>query len=358
MQAKQYTGEDAKRLMKDLATMDAPLAYAIAISIPDSLRRTIVNSDQKSTFENIIAQPYSNYFSPPKSINLNLDIIDLNYLEPFSINETRKPYGETEVVFLKDAKNDEFVLKFYPSIKSEESIPEYLGSYIGLSVGIPINKVKIIPPHTIVADKVRISDNVTTLHTLAPGIMVREEPKLAHVNIQLGLKSPQNLNSISLHPDLCDIVSLDILLNNKDRGQSNYFFDAENNRYHAIDMGGIFSGIRDNNRALSAEKEIQRFFPKYIFEKTVSFMAYIFLKTLDVNKLSQKEIDALKRVNSTVKKLFYKFPSEILYHFWIQKGQEFGFRYSENKKSTLKLYIDYNAHYVKKVIEELDRLTQ
>lgn len=94
-----------------------------------------------------------------------------------------------------------------------------------------VNKVNIVMVGSLLVE----IDNGTwlaTLHTFVPGKELCKWFEIPPHGILLkgGLISEQHLNCLSLSDDLCDIMALDIFLNNKNRYYENCFIDEEHNR--------------------------------------------------------------------------------------------------------------------------------
>lgn len=281
------------------------------------------------------------------------------FYEPFTIlgYQNREQF-ERRIVFLKDDFNRKFVLKCYSDDQKGEAISEYLGSFIGTSVNIPINKVKIIVGGELLT---RI-DNATyfaTLHTHVPGKELCKwyETPPNDIILKGGLISYRHLNCLMLSDDLCDIQSLDIFLNNKDRHHENCFFDENTMRYYAIDMGDIFLAARNfpNSECELADDVYQELSNMVAQEKIVAYDTYQFLTAVDV-PISCEQKKALQRMSVTLENLVILYPIETLLVMWLSIAQEVDFVYTEYKKTYMRLLFEQNMYWVHKVIDRINEL--
>lgn len=134
------------------------------------------------------------------------------FQEPWKILECKdRNRIRKRIVFLEDNIQQKFVLKCYGTKQLEEAICEALGSYIGTSVGVPVNKVQLIVGGPLLAE-INNGTSLATLHTQVPGKELCKWPDTPPNDITLngGLTSEKHLKCLILSDDLCDIIALDI----------------------------------------------------------------------------------------------------------------------------------------------------
>ncbi len=282
-----------------------------------------------------------------------------NFYEPFTIlSYQNRDKCERHIAFLEDSKQQKFVLKAYVDDQKEEVVCEYVGSCIGASAGVLINKVKIILGGSLL---VEIDNDISlaTLHTFVPGKELCKWFEAAPNGIILkgGLISEKHFNCLSLSNDLCDIMALDIFLNNKDRHHENCFFDEKNNRYYAIDMGDIFLSVRKiSNAPHHMSYEIYQALSTLVFqERVVALDTYHFLSTLD-GTLSVSQKKSLERMRCILEGFIVLYPTERILNMWLAVAQEVGCVYTEYKKRYLGLLLEWNMYWVHKIIEKINDL--
>lgn len=260
---------------------------------------------------------------------------------------------ERRIIFLEDHKKQKFILKFYEDNQKEELFCEYLGSLIGNSLAIPVNKVEMVKEDSFLK-QIDNGSCLATLHECVPGKELckwfEEAPNA--ICLKGGIISEKHLNCLSLSNDLCDIIALDIFLNNRDRHHENCFIDEENMRYYAIDMGDIFLDVQ---RFPNVENRNEDFF---IEEKIVAQETYYFLNSLNSKNISIEQKAALKRVGFTLKRLIAFYPEETLCDMWFCAAQEVQCFYTDFKKKYLKLFIEKNVYWVGKIIEMIEELVE
>lgn len=279
-----------------------------------------------------------------------------NFKEPMCVQVDKVPCcGINSTIFLKDHNQQTFVFKMYRS--TENAIHEALGSYIGTSVGIRINKVRIIPAKMPFVGKDATCKYAATLHTCVPGVEIAQIDNMPYsVDIYGGLKSVDNLKSLIHNGDLCDIVALDIFLNNFDRHSGNYLFDQKTDHYYAIDMDHIFYAARTVPNMIDEEAcDIPQALAG-IFQNNVASNAYWFLKRLTREELSDEEVTALKRVASTLKILLSTYPPQKLFDAWMWQAQQADYIYTDAKKGYIRTMIHYNTYYSHWVVERINSL--
>jgi hypothetical protein len=262
--------------------------------------------------------------------------------------------GRSPVTFLKDSAGQQFVLKC--NCSSEASIHEALGAYIGSSVGIPINKVRIIAPNIPFIGK-KDDACIATLHTRVPGIEVTYINSLStKCNIYNGLARRANLISCSKNNDLCDIVALDIFVDNFDRHNGNLFFDKAHNRFHAIDMDYIFSKAFSDIPQSIIDSPMHSI--RNLFSEPTANVTELFLKELSQSAtvFSTQEITALKRILLTLNTLIDNYSPKKIYALWMDIAQQSGYVYSDEKKNYIAVALLYNTYKVENCRDLLDTI--
>lgn len=279
--------------------------------------------------------------------------------EPLKIIAYQKrEHFERRIIFLEDSVGQKFVLKCYDDDHKEEAVCEYLGSFIGASVGVPVNKVNIVLGGLLLA-AIDNGTSLATLHTFVPGKELCKWFEVAPHGIILkgGLISEQHLNCLSLSDDLCDIMALDIFLNNKDRHHENCFFDDANMRYYAIDMGDIFLSVRKipNVDCVMSHELYQSLSTMISQEKIVALDTFCFLNTLNI-PLSASQKKVLKRIHFILESFIILYPAEIILDMWLAVAKDTLYIYTEYKKWYLKLLLERNMYWVRKIIEKVNDL--
>ena len=282
------------------------------------------------------------------------------YHEPFKIIAYQKRETiERGIIFLEDSIQQKFVLKAYADDRKEEAICEHIGSFIGTSMGISVNKSKIITSGSLLTE-IDNGISLATLHTYVPGRELCKWFEMAPNDIILkgGLISKRHLDCLSLSTDLCDIIALDIFLNNQDRHHENCFFDERNMRYYAIDMGDIFLSVRkisDKNDEMTSEL-YQELETLVVQDKIIALDSYYFLNTINRAALSPLDKKGLERVCFILKSLIALYPVEHFLTMWLTAAKEIGCVYTEYKKNYLRLLLQRNMQGVNTVIEKINEL--
>lgn len=280
--------------------------------------------------------------------------------EPFKIlgYQNREEF-ERRIVFLEDSKNQKFVLKCYGDDQKEEAIGEYLGSCMGVTADIPVHRVRLIVEDPLLTE-INNGTILATLHERVPGQRLGKWFESAAHDIALkgGLISERHLNSIAISDDLCDIVALDIFLNNKDRHNENCFYDEITSHYYGIDMGDVFLSTRaitnDNQSVDAGTYEI--ILQNVVQEQVVALENYYFLHTLDPSSISIHQKKALMRVSMTLKKLLSFYSPQAIIRMWLEISDQVGYAYGEYKKIYLTALIKQNIYWVEKVVEKIEEI--
>ena len=238
------------------------------------------------------------------------------------------------IVFVEDAHNKQFVLKYPRS--PNHALNDALGAEVGKSIGVNINDVKIFPPHDPSLSSVDIfPHHIKTLHTLVPGNEVRKMSAVitSFFSIRAGLNNKAKLESLTTHKDLYKIIALDIFLNNSDRHNGNLFYDEENDHFYAIDMDAIFY-----KKCLLATK------------------AGNFIKGLLKKKLSAQETTALKNLHKILDDLMEQYPPEKLCELKKRLAAQADYAYSELEQETFRELVEHNFNEIKRLQRRLERL--
>lgn len=137
-------------------------------------------------------------------------------------------------------------------------INDLCASEIGITCGIPLNKVSLISSGVSFPGKL-ILDCPATLHKVVPGISADESLPWEGFSIHQRFHRPANLERVygklpddekgltdevlyhmQKHPDLIKIVAFDTFVGNGDRSNPNIFYDANSNQFWGIDMAASF----------------------------------------------------------------------------------------------------------------------
>lgn len=274
---------------------------------------------------------------------------DFRYVEPFSIHPKRAPLGSyNTVTIVQDKKKNTFVIKSFTD--PEQAIHEALGAYIGIAMGIRINKVRIIPAHMKCVGKAE--NSVGTIHTCMPGEEVEKTNIAQNISIRGGLISYAHLQTLVVYDELCSIVALDIFLDNFDRHNGNLFFDKKTNHFYAIDMDRVYSiSLHFCNSSQSAIDEFN-----ILHYDCLAVNAYNYLITLDSAALSSGEKTALNHMRDWLNKFLNQYPSVTLYNLWMNLAQEAVYVYVPLKKVFVQTMLDYNCLQVQRVVTQIDTL--
>lgn len=269
------------------------------------------------------------------------NMAQFTYREPLLVCSDEQIPGKPNILFLQERnplenekiKTEKFVLKMYDKYEETSAIKEAIGSHIGTSAGIPINKVKIIPPSQQFTGKT--AARLATLHTYMPG----KEAALADAPsfyIKETLGNRGGLDAAAYSKDLADIIAIDIFVNNGDRNKLNYFFDEKTGRYYGIDLGQSFTAA--------------------IPAGSMAHISFVFLSKLTT--ISENDKKGLTRVNRRLKQLLQLYPVSTLYDLWMEKAQEAEYRYSDFKKKKIKNKIVKLNGEVKKLVDLIDTLVR
>jgi len=161
----------------------------------------------------------------------------------------------TRIAILKNKNSKLFIVK--QETRSDlflhmAAVYDRLGSYVGQSVNVPVNRVEIIPRGYSYPGKDFI-DLPATLHEVVPGVQVQFLPKdskwrSVSVHQIIQNRIPENergltqkiVQSMAMHPDLPKIVAFDTFIANVDRHNRNLFYDQKSNHFFAIDLEYAF----------------------------------------------------------------------------------------------------------------------
>jgi len=147
------------------------------------------------------------------------------------------------------------------SSKQFSVVRDALAAYIAKDLNIA-QSVEIIAPKKEFPGKNNIMWPAT-IHTIAAGKTVREQPESKYYLLRLKQRIPEGvlltnrwltetiINQMTWHKQLPIIIALDIFICNTDRHSGNLFYDPKTDCFCAIDMDNIF---RRNLPILAAEK--------------------------------------------------------------------------------------------------------
>lgn len=133
-------------------------------------------------------------------------------------------------------------------------IIETLGGSMAEFLGMPCNKVKLVPAHSCPKYK-KFKEYPATLHTYMPG----RSACYKHVNIYQPVGKRCNVlcgineivvKNMAQHPTLPLVVALDTFMAGTDRGCANLLYDQKTNIFYGVDFG---SGFNANLAALALE---------------------------------------------------------------------------------------------------------
>ncbi|MEM8727525.1 MAG: hypothetical protein AAGE99_02265 [Chlamydiota bacterium] len=182
--------------------------------------------------------------------------------------------------WLQDDRGQAYVLKQIKDLDPSEQfllVVDATANRIGRSLGIAVNRVKIIPAETAFPGK-KINGYPATLHTEAGGKSAEEALPWNGFTVHQRYRKPGSrmekrwgpippnrrgltievMENISHHEELQKIVALDTFVGNSDRSLSNIFYDVKKERFCGIDMAASFS----TDLAFIAYKQLTRCDPK------------------------------------------------------------------------------------------------
>lgn len=158
------------------------------------------------------------------------------------------------IAIIRDGSGNKFIVKqdMRGEISRHLSVIRDVAAAEMAQVGnVPANKVVLIPAHYRFPGKALVH-LPATLHTFAPGTMVKVLPKeqkreiYIHQSIKPNVaKEERGLNmkvikSMASNRTLASIVACDTFTANGDRHHQNYFYNQKSDEYHAIDMESCF----------------------------------------------------------------------------------------------------------------------
>lgn len=219
-------------------------------------------------------------------------------------------------------------------------VREALAAYIAHDLNIA-HSVEIIPSNENIPGK-KYPDLPATLHTIAPGKVVREQRDSRYFNLCLKQNSRELLSDQWLNEEIIDqmtwheqlpiIVALDIFISNADRHGGNLFYDPETDRFCAIDMDCIF--------AYSVAQ--------FACEK-LDLMVNVYKK-----EFTAEEIKALAVVRDTLKFLVRKYTTKKIIDQMHEFVTQADCQHKASKIARFEVMIKKNRKSVKKLIKILD----
>ncbi len=237
-------------------------------------------------------------------------------------------------------------------VKQKKPINKLLGAvrdaitaHIAESFGIA-HQVAIIPAGMDFPGKWRV-DWPATLHTIAPGKMIKEQTsRFDGMNIKqadIGFRRDM-LDWMAKHPTLVQVVALDTFLCNHDRHRKNIFYQAKTDSFCAIDMDSSF---KYNLCALAIQN-----FTQMLNDKKL--------------RLSIKEINVLVKYRQHLQFLIDTHQPEAtirMYDYFAQKAgfvpgssfytEKFALELDRNRAMIIQSYKD-----VQKLVQIVDQLIQ
>lgn len=257
---------------------------------------------------------------------------------------------ENTIFFLEDANKQKFVLKEQSS--AEPAIHEKLGADIGANL-ININQVQLFcPNHPLMSS---YTNKIATLHTFVPGTIAENivdslGNNTGGQNFCGGLSHQGQFIWLAHSESMCDIIALDLFINNGDRHQGNYSIELDAANYmrsHAFDMDWMYVTAYDiPNVDCALAARIHKDINYVTTDFTCCQLTYEFLDRLDKEReeqvWSEQEIKVLKRINETLAKLIAQYPSHVMYKKWMAIAQQVDYDYCYLKKRYIRILIEKN----------------
>lgn len=224
----------------------------------------------------------------------------------------RIPYtGKEKVIFNHGFESNNSFISFVTIneheyiVKQKKDVTKQLLSAVREAVAAFIAQVlDIAHSVTIISAQDDIVGKVNTklpatLHTIAAGKTVREQPESRYFQLSLKQRSPEDvltgrwltesiIDQITWHEQLPIIIALDLFICNTDRHGGNLFYDPATDCFCAIDMDNIF---RRDLPGLACQK--------------LDIMINVHKK-----RFTKEELKALKSVRNTLQFLLKKYTSK------------------------------------------------
>ncbi|HLW72984.1 MAG TPA: hypothetical protein VKR54_02965 [Candidatus Babeliales bacterium] len=181
----------------------------------------------------------------------------------FSLFSTIYYTGDEQVVLMSEfeSKNSfisyvtingyQYIIKQKKNIQKQmAAVRDALAAYIAQDLGIA-HSVQIISVTQDIAGKVN-KQQPATLHTIAAGKAIIDQPESRYYKLRLKQRSPEDdllpnrwlteaiIYQMTWHKQLPLIVALDLFIGNIDRHGGNLFYDPVTDCFCAIDMDNIF----------------------------------------------------------------------------------------------------------------------
>ncbi len=256
-----------------------------------------------------------------KCIALSISlVISSLYAAKFTLLKTRdEPCSY--IAYICDTQGKQYVVK---QIKNEEPHEQFLlvvdclAAYIASSIGIPCNRVEIIPPSVPHVGK-KFQHLPATLHSLAPGVaLIDYEGLFGDLDIQqqflpVGAKlgpvpiehkglSKTVISNMARHSQLPKLVAYDTFIGNADRRDGNLFYDEDTDTFCGIDMGLAYK----QNLCKEALSQLQRLINTG-------------------HQFTKKELRALGQYTQMLNILIAQFPPSLLSKKLVEFAEQAGF---------------------------------
>jgi len=178
-----------------------------------------------------------------------------------------------------DQNNNAYIVKQIVDTDIDEQfllIRDLIASGIGVSCGIPVNEVYLIPAN--IKCKIKVYNwTAATVHRFIEGVCLEDNaPKFLNKDFALQQQyldhyewqkkwvledcqqgfSRKFIESMSLHNDLPKIVAFDTFVGNFDRSLPNIFYNEKENRFYGIDQAAAFNNKNLSKLALDRLKEL------------------------------------------------------------------------------------------------------
>lgn len=270
---------------------------------------------------------------------------------------------ENTIFFLKDANNQKFVLK--EQATAEPAIHEKLGADIGTDF-VNINQVEVFSPNHPITSA--YTNKIATLHTFVPGTIAYESDitidNLHAPDFCGGLSYQEQFTWLAHSESMCDIVALDLFINNADRHLGNYAIEIDNQnniRSHAFDLDWTHVTAYDlPNIDCTLATQTDNHLGSILSGFTCAHHTYDYLDQLDKEREGQywpkEEIKVLNRINETLGKLIVKYPSYSIYAKWMDIAQQAGYSYCYLKQQYIKVLIERNYRDLELLRNKIDTI--
>ncbi len=243
------------------------------------------------------------------------------------------------LALVQDSKGNKYIIK---QAKSELpaadmfAVRDLIGAYIAEELGIPANRVRIIPADVDVVGK-KFADRPATMHTCVEGehcdidvmkkfikqlkrrfadrvklFCLRQEFAKAVSDDHKGL-TLHVIKSMALHESFARIVALDCYLGISDRGRGNMLYNAKKNMFYFIDFDISYS----KNLCFWAARQLTK------------IMKY------SLKSLNEQDYRALVIYGKTLQTIVKKYTPEYVNAFFEHMYEEAKIKYSPENKAKM-----------------------